>query len=64
MSKLAVVPSAEPVTVTLVKFEEKKGSVRYNAEGDDPAMTSAYIMKYALPKPYPQRIKVQLIFGE
>lgn len=54
----------EPTTVTvnMVLFEEKKGSVRYNAEGNDPAITSTYVMKHALPKPYPKSFKMQLIF--
>lgn len=54
----------EPKTVT-IEFklrEEKKGSVRYDASSDDPAVTSAYVMKKDLPKPYPQTFKMQLIF--
>lgn len=53
---------SEPVIVNMVLFEEKKGSVRYNASDNDPAITSAYVMKNALPKPYPKSFKMQLIF--
>lgn len=64
MSKLAVVEKeSKVVTIDMVLFEEKKGSVRYNAVGNDPAVTSAYVMKKDLPKPYPQSFKMQLIFA-
>jgi len=62
MSKLAIVTAEKPVTVTLVMNSEKRHSVRYDAVGDDPALTSAYIMKHSLPKPYPQTVKVTLAF--
>jgi hypothetical protein len=63
-TNLKAVEATEPRTVT-VEFklkDEKKGSVRYDASSDDPAVTSCYVMKKDLPKPYPQTFKMQLIF--
>lgn len=62
MAKLAVVESPKTVTVEFKFNSEKKHSVRYDASSDDPAVTSAYVMKKDLPKPYPQSFKMQLIF--
>lgn len=62
MAKLAVVENPKIVTVEFKMNSEKKHSVRYDACSDDPAVTSAYVMKKDLPKPYPQSFKMQLIF--
>ncbi len=41
-------------------YEEKKHSVCYNTTQENPAVTSIYVMKTALPKPYPKKITVTL----
>lgn len=42
--------------------EEKKHSVRYDASKNqnDPAITSVYVMKSSLTKPYPDKIFVTI----
>lgn len=44
----------------LVFADEKKHSVRYNAEEGvvDPAVIAIYIMKSALPTPFPEVVEV------
>lgn len=64
MANLKAVQTTKPEVVT-VEFKlnsEKKNSVRYDSSSDDPAVTSLYVMKHALPKPYPQTFKIELIF--
>lgn len=40
---------------------EKKHSVRYDAiSEDDPAITSVYVMKSSLIKPYPEKITIKI----
>lgn len=49
-------------TVTLSRPEEKKHSVRYNARsGDDTAaISSLYVHKRVLPRPFPKAIEVTI----
>lgn len=62
MSKLAVVGQPNAVTIRMVLNSEKKHSVRYDAQNNDSAVTSSYVMKKDLPKPYPQAFTMKLIF--
>lgn len=62
MAALKAVESPAPVTVTMKMLAEKKGSVRYKAIGDEPAITDAYIMKHSLPTPFPETVKITLTF--
>ena len=63
MTNVTAIKSEPPVvTVEFTLKDEKKNSVRYDSSSDDPAVTSAYVMKHALPKPYPRKFKMQLIF--
>lgn len=46
-------------TIVLAFGEEKKHSVRYNTTTlESPLLTSVYVSKDHLPRPFPQRIKV------
>ncbi len=50
-------------TQVLQKFEEKKHSVRYNSLINTPMeviVSSIYVMKDSLPKPFPNKIKLSL----
>jgi len=50
-----------------MKFaSEKKHSVRYNAgeEFSDPCVTSVYVMKSALPRPFPKQFLLTLTFSQ
>jgi hypothetical protein len=46
----------------MILESEKKHSVRYNAasQADEEVLVSAYIMKTALTRPYPLKIKVTI----
>jgi len=45
--------------IILIKFEEKKNSVRYNSPDENNGiLKSVYLMKRDLPQPYPQKVKV------
>lgn len=49
--------------IQIMQFnEEKKHSVRYDAAPGTvkPMLTSVYVMKTALPNPYPRSISVQI----
>jgi hypothetical protein len=46
------------------KFEAKKHSVCYKTSQENPAVTSIYVMKSALPNPYPKKLKVVLMADE
>jgi hypothetical protein len=45
-------------TVVFDKMEPKKNSCCYKTSQEDPAITSVYVMKYALGQLYPKKIKV------
>jgi len=64
MAKLAAVESTEPhvIDIKMVLNSEKKHSVRYDAFSADAAVSSSYVMKKDLPKPYPQSFTMKLIF--
>lgn len=62
MTALKAVETPAPVKVTMKLYAEKKGSVRYKAVGDDPAITDSYIMKTSLPTPFPQTVELTLNF--
>ena len=63
MTNVAQIKAIEPVTVEFTLKDEKKHSVRYDASSDDPAVTSAYVMKTALPRPYPKKFTMTLNFS-
>lgn len=44
------------IVTKLKLFQEKKNSVRFNAEEDDPGITSAYVMKSHLSRPWPTNL--------
>lgn len=44
--------------VVFDKCEPKKHSICYKTTQTDPAVTSIYVMKYALGQPFPQKIKL------
>lgn len=48
------------IEATLHLKEEKKHSVRYDSKESDGALTSIYIMKSHLTKPWPQAVKVRI----
>lgn len=50
----------EKQVVVFDKMEGKKNSCCYKTTQDDPAITSVYVMKYALGQPYPKKIKVTI----
>jgi hypothetical protein len=50
----------ETQVVIFDKMEGKKNSCCYKTTQDDPAITSVYVMKYALGQPYPKKIKVTI----
>jgi len=66
MAKLAAVESTESqpniIEIKMVLNSEKKHSVRYDAYSADAAVSSSYVMKKDLPKPYPQSFTMKLIF--
>lgn len=63
MSALKAVDNSPTIVkVTMKMLAEKKGSVRYKAVGDEPAITDAYIMKHSLPMPFPQTVELTLTF--
>lgn len=39
---------------------EKKHSIRYDAKDNNAAITSVYVMKSSLPKPYPTNITITI----
>lgn len=50
-----------PVTMKLKLREGKKHSVRYDSENrDDPCLRSIYIMKTALPSPFPNSVTITI----
>jgi hypothetical protein len=50
----------EKQTVIFDKVEPKKNSLCFKTTQEDPAITSVYVMKYALGKPFPAKIKVTI----
>ena len=52
------------ITVPMKINSEKKHSVRYDAIGDEGGITSVYVMKTQLTKPYPEMINVSLEWNE
>ena len=50
----------EKQTVIFDKVEPKKNSLCFKTTQEDPAITSVYVMKYALGKPFPQKIKITI----
>uniref|UniRef100_A0A6H1ZQP8 Uncharacterized protein n=1 Tax=viral metagenome TaxID=1070528 RepID=A0A6H1ZQP8_9ZZZZ len=50
----------EKLIVNLVFYERVKNSVRYKATGQDPAMTSVYIMNTAILPDPPIKIKITI----
>lgn len=54
------------MTQELELYEDKKHSVRYNAlkADQDPIVTSIYIMKGRLPRPFPKKIKLNIEVAE
>lgn len=49
-----------PTTVILDLGEEKKHSVRYNSRLRDAPVSSLYVGKSILPKPFPQTLKITI----
>ena len=52
----------EPKSITLTLREEKKHSVRYDAprSAEDPLVTSLYVMKSHLSRPFKKQITVTI----
>ena len=52
----------EPFSATFTQEKETKNTVRYSEESEDrhPVVGTVYFDKYALPKPYPERIRVTI----
>lgn len=50
----------EKITVTMTLYEPKRHSIRYNGDGEQPAIQSLYIMKTSLQGEQPRRVKVTI----
>ena len=52
----------EPFSATFKQERETKNTVRYSEESEDrrPVVSTVYVDKYELPKPYPERIRVTI----
>jgi hypothetical protein len=50
----------EKQTVIFVKPDEKKHSVRYYGEGEEPAMESIYVRKSALGGKIPKKLQITI----
>lgn len=52
-------------TIKLTLAKETKNTVKYDDDGLGPnAVTTVYVMKHALPRPFPQEIKLTLEWTE
>ena len=54
----------ETITVTLKFKDEKKWSVRYDAEDEDASINTLYIRKSELKAPYPKFVEVTVVEPE